>query len=435
MPAVLQDDIQDQIISKFSSDPNFYYNLFYLVYSWTNMIVSPLAGIAIDKYGRAKCTKVFLTCCIVGSTVYATGAYCTSLSPSLRYGLMFGGRFLFGLGGGPITICQNSYSSQWFKGHELALAFGCTLTISRIGSVLNFNATPSLYQVMSDLSDADHALGLTLFLGAGITFLSLFAAVSLNGMDARAMKEKRGPYKESKASLAEAKKVMSLQDVKEFGVLYWLFLLVISLFYSIVFPFMADSSSYLETSKFGLSHGEASFRASLVYMSSIVLSLALGGFVDWYGRRSCVALLGTFLAIPPFLLLAYTSIDPIVAVLFLGAAYSVCASSLWPSISLLVPMRTIGTANGLATSAQMFGIGISNVMVGHLRDATTFENNMLFFVILGVAATTVGALTIACNVDKERKLYYGKRDKKEEEEDKRFSKPLLHVDESDEPLV
>ncbi len=39
---------------------------------------------------------------------------------------------------------------------------------------------------------------------------------------------------------------------------------------------------------------------------------------------------------------------------------------MWPSIPLVVPQATLGTAMGLATSVQMIGIGISNLVVGQI---------------------------------------------------------------------
>lgn len=49
--------------------------------------------------------------------------------------------------------------------------------------------------------------------------------------------------------------------------------------------------------------------------------------------------------------------------------FPVCAvfqSSMWPSIPLVVPQATLGTAMGLATSIQMIGIGVSNLVVGQI---------------------------------------------------------------------
>ena len=56
----------------------------------------------------------------------------------------------------------------------LASAFGCTLTISRIGSVVNYDATSLVY----DAADETHpgfGLGITLWIGSGLVAMSYLA--------------------------------------------------------------------------------------------------------------------------------------------------------------------------------------------------------------------------------------------------------------------
>ena len=56
-------------------------------------------------------------------------------------------------------------------------------------------------------------------------------------------------------------------------------------------------------------------------------------------------------------------------------------STLWPSIPLVVPLQLVGTAMGVATTVQMIGIGVSNLIVGQLEDLhrgkTTDHNSTL----------------------------------------------------------
>lgn len=56
---------------------------------------------------------------------------------------MLVGRIIFGLGNGSLTIVQNKITAYWFKGNELAMAFGFTMSLSRAGSVMNFNLSPA----------------------------------------------------------------------------------------------------------------------------------------------------------------------------------------------------------------------------------------------------------------------------------------------------
>ena len=69
MPSVLEDEITQTVISHASfakSSPNTYYNLFYLVYAWTNMLMSLVAGVLIDRWGVVPCVFLFLSFCIFG---------------------------------------------------------------------------------------------------------------------------------------------------------------------------------------------------------------------------------------------------------------------------------------------------------------------------------------------------------------------------------
>ena len=44
----------------------------------------------------------------------------------------------------------------WFSGKELTMAFGFTLTASRIGSVINFNLTPALYNAFLSMRHPEY---------------------------------------------------------------------------------------------------------------------------------------------------------------------------------------------------------------------------------------------------------------------------------------
>ena len=249
-------------------------------------------------------------------------------------------------------------------------------------------------------------------------------------MDNYAQETSQGAYKPDGSGKSFKTKKIAFKDVREFPGLYWVLAITISLFYSIIFPFMADSSSFLQEDKFGLDDKGASFRASLVYMCSMIVSPFLGAFVDWIGRRTSIAFLGTGLTLPVFLLLADTSYDPVYAMLMLGIAYSVCAAALWPSVQLLVPLHTVGTANGVATSVQMLGIGICNILVGYLRDNTSFETTMMFFFSLGCGCVAI--VTLMFLLDHDGKMYLGKRDKKKDLVGEGASDPLLAKGEREE---
>ena len=383
MPTVLESMIEDQVVAKFTSEVSTYYTMFYTIYAWTNMCMSLVAGVLIDKYGTRFSMFLFLTLCLIGASLFALGAILVDVSGLTRYIIMFIGRFIFGLGGGSITIVQNTITAKWFKGRELAFAFGCTLTISRIGSVVNYDATSEIYNA-ADASHPGYGLGITLFIGAALVAISYLAAFGIVALENKATEKatynivinneeeanntQEDQDREAKGAAAVAAPSSYIEDVKKMPATFWVVCLIITFFYNLVFPWQAIAVNFIKSSYGDHSNEWASSRASTVYMVSMVVSPFLGAAVDWFGRRDYLTIFGTGLSIPVFLLLGDSSIEPIIPLLMLGIAYSVCAAALWPTLQLLVDQKIVGRANGIATSMQMLGIGICNIVVGVLKD-------------------------------------------------------------------
>jgi len=262
------------------------------------------------------------------------------------------GRLIFGSGNGSLTIVQNRITAYWFKDKELALAFGFTLAFSRLGSVLNFFLTPNFA--------AAHGLTWTLWGGASLCFIGFTSALIVSFLDKYGV-QKRG----EDGSMKVNSKRMKFTDIKYFNLQFWLMALTIMFFYNGVFPFVADASKFIED-KYGYSKKTSSYMAGSVYDVSMVLSPFLGAIIDRIGLRGVLASSCAILTIPVFGLLAFTHVHPLISTLWLGITYSFAASSMWPSIPLVVTQATLGTAMGLTTSLQMIGIGISNLIVGQI---------------------------------------------------------------------
>lgn len=80
--------------------------------------------------------------------------------------------------------------TRHFKGRELAMAFGATLCVSRLGSVLNFFCAPALQRALGVPGACWAAAGACL---ASVGFVAAYAA-----MEGWVEREKhKGEYKES----------------------------------------------------------------------------------------------------------------------------------------------------------------------------------------------------------------------------------------------
>lgn len=129
---------------------DFFYSLFYSVYAWTNGLIGCLfGGILVDRYGVRKSCVVFSILYLSGQTLFAAGSSMSFLSIKSQYWVMFLGRFVFGIGGGSITLVQNTISATYFFDGGLATAFGFTLTASRLGSVFNLLFTSEIVDATS----------------------------------------------------------------------------------------------------------------------------------------------------------------------------------------------------------------------------------------------------------------------------------------------
>ena len=87
-------------------------------------------------------------------------------SNSFPYYVALIGRFIFGLGGESLDVCQNTISSKWFMGKELSLSFAVNTSIASIGTVTNNYSMPPIANSTS--------LGFALLVGL---FLCVFALV------------------------------------------------------------------------------------------------------------------------------------------------------------------------------------------------------------------------------------------------------------------
>lgn len=134
---VLHDSLKLQFFS-LGNNFEYYFNLLYSLYSIPNTILPFIGGIFITKYGNRLMYIIFGSCIMLGQLIFAFGCYKDYMS------IMLIGRIIFGLGGECINVCQSAMIIKWFYKSELALPLGLTLSVSRMGSVLNDCYSPSL---------------------------------------------------------------------------------------------------------------------------------------------------------------------------------------------------------------------------------------------------------------------------------------------------
>jgi MFS family permease len=122
-------------------DPSDYETLFsllYTLYSAPNVILPFFGGYFVDVFGVRLCLLIFASLIAVGQIIFSLGLSIKS------WPVLFLGRLVFGFGGESLTVANSALLADWFKGKELAFAFGINLAIARLGSVINNVVSPAL---------------------------------------------------------------------------------------------------------------------------------------------------------------------------------------------------------------------------------------------------------------------------------------------------
>ncbi|KAK3552059.1 hypothetical protein QTP70_031765 [Hemibagrus guttatus] len=286
------------------------YNLLYAIYAWANAVVLIMAGFLVDKLGNRFGVFLFSFLCVLGSSIFALGSHFKGTPYLLP--LMLAGRLLFGSGNGSLTIVQNRITAFWFRGKELALAFGLTLSFSRLGSVLNFFLTPCF--------ESQYGIQWTLWGGTLLCVLGFLSAVMVSVLDKVGMKQLG-----LDGAIQEESRKVRVQDVHLLSLRYWLLVFTMMFFYNSIFPFIANASKFIQDKYEGYTQKQASYIVGAVYDSLVVLSSAVGILIDYVGLRGVFAALCAVCTLPVFGLLAFTFVPPLVSTIWLGITYSFAA--------------------------------------------------------------------------------------------------------------
>ena len=361
----------------------------YTAYSIAAIISVLIGGILIDILGTRRASLLF-------SAIVVAGAAITAFSSS--YWLTWVGRFLFGAGSESLVVAQSSIFARWFKGKELALAFGIGLTISRLGTLFSFNTEALIAEYFGNYKVALWAAVALCLVSLGANLVYIF--LDRRGERILGLKEEGVEEK------------IRLRDIGAFPRSYWYVTLLCVTFYSAIFPFTALSTDFFHE-KWGmpLSAGggggflsqvfsnylhmftTAGGTTSIIIFASMVFAPFAGQLVDRIGRRATLMVFGSLLMIPSYLLMAFTHFPPMFPMILLGAAFVLVPAAMWPSVALIVDEKRVGTAYGLMTMIQNIGLALFPYLNGKLRDVThDYTASMVMFASLGLVGLVFALL-------------------------------------------
>jgi len=344
------------------------------IYSFPNIIMVAIGGIIIDRIGTRRANLLFSALCMIGAfTTFIRGDIVT----------MATGRLIFGLGAESLIVSITTTLAKWFKGKELSFAFGLNLTIARLGSFAALNSTTWAKGFYENWQGP-------LLISFVASLISVIAVIIYYVLDV---------WSRNRFLLGEEQKQgkIELKEIFRFGPAFWFITLLCVAFYSAMFPFQTFAIKFFQEVH-NVSRQTAGFLSSILTLSAMIMTPIFGIIVDKVGHRAKFMILGSFLIIPVYLIMAYTRISLFVPMSIMGIAFSLIPAVMWPSVAYVVDESKLGTAYGVMTMIQNIGLFATNILIGFVNTKTGgYTTGMWIFSFFGIFGVLFGYLLLKSN--------------------------------------
>ncbi len=361
-------------------------------YSVAAVLTLLLGGILIDRFGLKKSLMFFSALCLAGAVLTAfRGSFTT----------MVAGRTLLGLGAESQIVAVTVALARWFKGKELSFAFGINLTIARMASIAADNSpTWAKWAFFPNGVNAQPSWHLPLLLAVVVGSTTVVGAAVYWALESYA----EGRYSLGKSGEPDK---LSFSEGLKFNPSYWYVVALCFTFYSGIFPFRTFAidlftskilsqmhAAASSTAAFATAQGQAGFFNSVLPLSAMIATPLFGLLADKIGKRATLMVVGSFLMMPVYLMIAYSNISLMVPVSLMGIAFSLIPAVMWPSVAYIVNEHRLGTAYALMSLLQQIGFFIFNLAIGQANDISHagpenfhgYALGMWIFSILGFLA-------------------------------------------------
>jgi len=318
------------------------------IYSLPNIFLVVIGGLMVDRFTARRMVVGTTALCLLGASITALGA---------RFPVMATGRLLFGIGSETLAVATLVAMAQWFSGRYFALLLAVNLSLARLGSYLADRSPSFASELYSQGWQAP------LWLAAAFAAASFSGALLYYYVDRR--EAPRGTL-----ALPPPPERFEWRHALSFRPEYWLLVAVCVAFFSVIFPFRSTFAiKYLQEAH-GLTLEQASTLNSYVFLAAVFATPVFGLLLDRIGRNTLLLAAGSLLLPLSFLVLGTMQNGAALSTALLGVSFSFLPAILWPTVVRYSPAEHLGTAYGLMTTLQNFGLFAANLIAGYLNDVS-----------------------------------------------------------------
>lgn len=354
-----------------------------------------LAGIILDKCGIRFTGNLSASLMVIGATIkfigisdwFQTTAFCewlnswwVALPGNAKMACL--GFMIFGCGCEMAGITVSKSIAKWFKGKEMALAMGLEMAIARLGVFAVMSLSPRL----ADKFDSSVI--------APLAFCTVLLIIGLINFIVFSLMDRKLDRQVGASEEASSEEEFKISDIKKIfsSKMFWIVALLCVLYYSAIFPFQRYATNFLEVT-LQIPTVEAADLIRWFPILAMLLTPALGSFLDYKGKGASMLMLGALIMIACHLSFAFLlPLYPqkwfaLLIIIILGVSFSLVPAALWPSVPKIIDPVVLGSAYSLIFWIQNIGLFFVPLMIGKVLAATGgYTLPMILFALFGVLA-------------------------------------------------
>ncbi|KAM0789544.1 hypothetical protein ACM66B_000358 [Microbotryomycetes sp. NB124-2] len=342
-----------------------------------NSVWPIIGGMALDWWG----VNLGLLAC---TGVIFVGACLSAIACNIsNWRLMAGGKILQGFGDAVLDSAQRKLLYHYFGTRGLAFAGGLELSVYRaISLIAGSTAVP--------ISEGTGWYGWSFWIPVMWCLVSIAITVGYIFFDAKFVpKNIRLTSNKEAAKLARdhvAKKRFSLDSYKKLPWAFWMLPSTMLMQSAAAGAFGSISPDLIRMK--GYTEAVAAFTANARQLIPLFLLPFVGIAIDRFGHRFHLITLCPLIWILSYSLIGFSSVHPLVPVVFVSFANLIQAFPIQATIPLLVRDQSkLGTAFGVYRAFNNSGSAIMDVVIGRLQDTTeNFAYDKVLYLVISLKA-------------------------------------------------